>query len=117
MDKEGLLARLVVGDIFHAEGRGEASLICIIIAVSEDTIEARTIATQEYLRFDRRTGLSEHGPIDSVTPLPVDVHNIMLGLDRKFRLEHRLDKLQLTDDEKKALLFVAKFYPKNQIEF
>jgi hypothetical protein len=45
--------------------------------------------------------------IDSIAPLPVDIHNVMLGLDRKMRL--RFEKL--SREEKDALLFIADFYP------
>lgn len=49
--------------------------------------------------------------IDSIAPLPVDIHSVLLGLERKMRL--RFDKLNRA--EKDAPLFVADFYPANQL--
>jgi hypothetical protein len=54
--------------------------------------------------------------IDWVTPLPLEIHNVFLGLDRKMKLERRLDRVKLSAAEKKALLFVAEFYKSNPIE-
>ena len=42
--------------------------------------------------------------------LPVDIHNVILGIDRKYRLEEDEERLKLNDDEKNALLYVAKHY-------
>jgi hypothetical protein len=50
--------------------------------------------------------------IDSIAPLPVDIHNVLLGLDRKMRL--RFDKLNTA--EKEALKSVADFYPANPVD-
>jgi hypothetical protein len=48
--------------------------------------------------------------IYSTAPLPVDIHNAILGLDRKSRLEEDEERQKLNDDEKRALLYVAKHY-------
>ena len=83
------LNSLAVGDIFHAESPNAASLICLVLAVTETTIQARTMTHQIHLEFDRQTGVAEWGDdrvpcvVDSVAPLPADIHNVMLGLDRK----------------------------------
>jgi hypothetical protein len=66
--------------------------------------------------FDLNTGHTFDSPdvrctIDSVAPLPVDIHNVMLGLDRKMRL--RFEKLSRA--EKDALLFIADYYPANPL--
>jgi hypothetical protein len=73
-----------------------------------------------HLEFDRRTGVAiwegdVRCTIDSVAPLPLDVHQVMLAIDRKFRLESNLDRLKLSDAEKKALIFVDDYYPENGI--
>jgi len=119
MERERVLGNLTSGDIFHAEGPEFPSLICIVVSVSENQIEARTVTNQAVFHFDRRTGVSMRRTstctIDSVIPLPIDIHNALLGLDRKFRLEHRPDRHKLTDEEKEALIFVADFYPKNRL--
>ena len=73
--------------------------------------------------FDRTTGVEnvDNNPvvIDSVAPLPGDIRDILLGLDRKYReAEYRRaeapnwrlpeDEAKLTKDEIRALLFVGK---------
>lgn len=76
------------------------------------------MTTGYLLKVDRQTGEGEvEGAIattackiDSVSPLPVDIHNIMLGLDRKSRLERNEERTKLTEDEKRALLFLSSHY-------
>jgi hypothetical protein len=112
-----LISRLAVGDIFHADtssGDG-ASLICLVMSVSETIISARTVTSQYHLEFDRRTGIGKWGGdsvcrINSVTPLPLEHHNTMLGLDRKMRLERDPERFKLCEAEKKALIYAAKHY-------
>jgi len=85
------------------------------------TIYARTMTTQYLLKFDRRSGKGELKEevttipctIDSIAPLPVDIHNVMLGIDRKFRLEWKDERIRLNDDEKRALLFLDAHYEAN----
>jgi hypothetical protein len=36
---------------------------------------------------------------------------VILGLDRKMRLERDIMKHKLSEDEKRALIFIASFYP------
>jgi hypothetical protein len=134
-DHEALFRRLVVGDIFHAsflpEGHSGPSLICLVTSVTETSIQARTVTTQFRFQFSLKTGETESVDerafvargdenvvcaIDSIAPLPVDIHNVMLGIDRKFRLERyerNPERIKLNDAEKKALIFVGTYYPEN----
>jgi hypothetical protein len=121
-DRETQLAKLDIGDIFHAESPSGASLICLVLSVGQTTIQARRVTTQESLKFDRRTGVTvaddEGVPcvIDSVTPLPAEIHDIFLELDRKYqkyRPDRDPERFKLTDAEKKALLFVGQHYASN----
>jgi len=133
-DRQTALAAIAVGDIFHAEASNGASLICLTMSVSEKTIQARNVATQIIYDFDRTTGHADwyvsgtcyDCMIDSAAPLPSDIHQIMLGLDRKHRdLEYRQaedprwtplpEQLHFTKDEIRGLLFVDNFYEKNPI--
>ena len=119
-DRERLIGRLVPGDVFHANSPNGASLICLAMSVTDSIIEARTVTTQMHLEFVRRTGIAiwetdVKCTIDSVAPLPVDVHQVILGIDRKFRLERNLERLKLSDAEKKALIFIDSHYSKNNI--
>jgi len=57
VDRETALMKLAVGNIFHGEAQNGASLICLVTAVSETAIYARTVTTQLCLEFDRQSGL------------------------------------------------------------
>jgi len=116
-----LLQRLVVGDIFHATTKNGASLICLVTRLRKNQIEARTVTTQNLVRIERNTGVGKLGAgrvpcsVDSVAPLPIAIHNEMLGIDRKFRLAQDESALKLTSSEKKALLFIDSFYSEKRI--
>jgi hypothetical protein len=122
-DRQAALRAISVGDIFHAEAPNGASLICLALSITETTIRGKTVTTQFYYDFDRTTGIAESGDeripcrIDSVAPLPLDIHETMMSLDRKFSQEDNGDPTQfwLTDRERRGLLFVADFYPANPI--
>ena len=117
-DRKDQLARLVVGDIFHAHPSSPegASLICLVVSVTETTNRATTVTTQMQTEFDRQTGEGVWGDdrvpctIDSTAPLPVEVHNVMLGLDRKNRLERLPERVKPNDAEIQALLFLDAHY-------
>ena len=118
-DRTAVLRRLVVGDIIHAEYPSKASLICLIEEVTDDRIKTRRVTTQDHVEFDRNTGaiLDDEVPcvIDSVAPLPVEIHNIILGIDRKMRLERDPEKFKLTKEEIQAIHFVNSHYPSNPL--
>lgn len=132
------LRSLAAGDIFHAhftqwpQSKGP-SLICLVTSVTEDEIVARTVSTQVCFTFDRNTGRSRSweppiyvsktgetlvAVIDSIAPLPFNVHNALISLDRHFRLgqfSSKPDKSHLTAEHKEALLFVATHFPENPL--
>jgi len=120
-DRVDRLSGLAKGDIFHAASPNGASLICLVLAITKSTIEARTVTTQCHFVFDRRTGIAEWGAdrvpctIDSVAPLPPDIHRVMLEIDLKFRPGKGLDDYKLTATEKHALLFVDGHYASNRL--
>jgi hypothetical protein len=133
-DRKAALAAIAVGDIFHAEASNGASLLCLTMSVTDKTIQARNVATQIIYDFDRATGHADwyvYGTrydctIESVAPLPSDIHEILLGLDRKYReAEYRRaadpewemppEQARLSEEEKRGLLFVSHFYPDNSI--
>jgi hypothetical protein len=110
-----MLDRLLVGDIFHATAEDGPSLICLVEAVTDRLITARTVTHQLRLDFDRASGTAHWGPsvvctIDSVQPLPPTIFGIVLGMDRKYRLANCEGDARLEDDEKEALLFLDTFY-------
>ena len=120
LDWKSILGRLVVGDIFHATCPSKASFICLVEAVADDRIVSRRITTQEHVEFELHTGLTLPSDdevrciIDSIAPLPIGIHNVMLGLERKMRLG-RGEKVRLNDEEKDALQFVDDFYSANPV--
>lgn len=134
LDRITLLSKIAVGDMFHANASNGASLLCLAMAVTATTIQARNVATQIIYDFDRRTGLAEWFvfgkryicTIDSVATLPQDIHEIMLSLDQKYREGEYRDaedperELQpgeaaLTKEQIRGLLFVSEFYPANPL--
>ena len=121
-DREAALNNLAVGDIFHAESPNTPSMICLVMAVTETRIQARTVTHQLHMEFDRQTGVAKWGDervlgavVNSVAPLPVDIHNVMLGLDRKMRLEQDPERIKLNDAEKRALVYVGSHYSSNRV--
>lgn len=125
-DRETALRQVAVGDIFHASARNDGpSYPCLALQIREDRIFARRMTTQSVHWFDRATGVEvddDRIVIDSVTPLPADIHKIMLGIDRKFReAEYRRaeepdwrppeDYFHLSDDQHRAFSFIDDFYP------
>lgn len=116
--REKALRDIKMGDMFHAEGDHGGSLICLATSITESTIYARTVTHQLEFKFDRRTGVGKEdlylieGTIDSVAPVPADIYEALVGLDRRYRAR---DNPRLTEAEKRALLFVAKFYPAHPI--
>jgi hypothetical protein len=120
IDRKTLLSSLTIGDVFHAVSPRGADLICLTVSVTETTIRARRVTTQEYFEFDRQTGVEKCDDqtvckIDSVAPLPLAVLNILLGMDRKFRLERDLERHKLTDAEIKAVMYTGPHYASNPL--
>ncbi|HUA55674.1 MAG TPA: hypothetical protein VMB81_26045 [Candidatus Sulfotelmatobacter sp.] len=120
-DRQTLLQRLEVGDIFHAGTAEDHSLICLVMVVTDSSIEVRTVTNNVRLTFDRRTGVAHWGEtaarcvIDSVAPLSREMHAVMLGLDRKMRLEQDPERFKLDEAEKRALIFVDSYYRDNPV--
>lgn len=119
-DRESSLRNIKVGDFFHAKCPNGASMICLTTAVDETTLYARRITTQTDHAFDRTTGV-ERDPdgilckVDSVAPLPPEIHNVFLGLDHRYRTSTDPERSKLTDAEKRAIMYIASYYPANPI--
>lgn len=126
-DRETALRRLAAGDIFHGRSPNGASLVCLVTSVTESTIGARRITTQDELAFDRQTGVEigdVRSRIDCVAPFPPDIRDIFLALDRKYRalremdrsgIEPDADQIRLTVEEKRALFFIDEHVASNPI--
>jgi hypothetical protein len=113
MDRRTALMALVEGSVFHATTSNGASCICLVTLIANGQISARRITPQEQLVFDRESGLAEIGDdsvvctIDSIAPLPTDIHEVLLQLDRRYGVG---DDLRLRREEIDALLFVDPFW-------
>ena len=122
-NREATLRKIAVGDIFHATAPNGASLICLALTVTETTIHAKAVTSDFQFEFDRATGAVEwkfHGHkipciIDSVAPLPADIHQVMLGLDRKSADPSPEKDSGLNDAECRGLVFAARYYPANPL--
>jgi hypothetical protein len=124
-DREAALRQIADGDIFHASGTNGSSFPCLALHVRDHAIFARRVTTQSVHWFDRARGYDHDNPkivIDSVAPLPDDIREIMLSIDRLFReAEYRRaeepdwepaeDHFHQSKDQIRALLFIADFYP------
>ena len=128
LDRKTLIGNLDVGDIFHAEYPNGASCVCRVLSVNDAAIHAKRMTTQENFEFDRHTGIERvndgqaQAVINSVTPLPPEIHNVFLALERKYgQIQPRdwdgpdLERFKLTEAEKKALLFVGPYYSSNRL--
>ena len=118
--RKTLLSRLDVGDVVHAHWpHNEASLICLVTAVSDVVLKTRVVTTQLPIEFSRETGIEtiEDRPavIDSVNPLPADIYAIILEIDRKNRLEDRPDHFKLTATEKRVFAYIDPHYAENPL--
>jgi hypothetical protein len=133
-DREIALQSLSVGDIFNAEHKGGPRRPCVVVEVTAAAIIARSITTQNVFAFDRRTGIAVHElfgstyhwAINSVAALPPDIHEVMVEIDRKGMARARRrandptyktppEELALTEDEIRAMLFIADFHRANPI--
>jgi hypothetical protein len=52
---------------------------------------------------------------DEQVKLTGSTHNIMLGLDRKMRLQRDPEKFKLNKEEIQAIHFVNEYYPSNPL--
>ena len=114
-DLRSKLRLLVAGDVIRGHDLGGAILICLVEAVWADRVETRRVSTQDHVTFAIETGQEVDNPesrLDSLEPLSVEMHNVLLGLDRKMRL----GKLPLSEAEKAALQFVADIYSAHPVE-
>ena len=124
------LHKVEVGDIIHAHGVScMPSMTCLVIKISEGFIHVRDIPKQLCVSFDINTGKGffegDECVIDSIAPLPIDIHHVLIHLDRKYRLSNRdpdlpldmnSDELHLTEAEKSAFSFIHDYYPSNNLK-
>ena len=109
------LARLDVGDIVAARVEGGNSLPFLVIAADAGSIKTRCMTSQFPLVFERTNGVAVEMDgvatrawrISSMQPLPLDIHSLMLSLDRRMRLGSNGTTNPLDEGDKRALLFIG----------
>jgi hypothetical protein len=114
-DREALIAKLSVGDMFHASFSNKAARICIVTSMSDTALIARAVTTQEIFSFNRIFGTAESMEgavctIDSVYPLSREIRDVLLELDRRYGGEPGLDGGPLSGTERDALLDAGALY-------
>jgi len=119
-DHEALISKLSVGDMFHASFSNEAIRICIVTSVNNATLVARAVTTQEVFSFDRILGkaASIEGAvctIDSVHPLPREIRDVLLEIDRRYGGKPGPDGLPLSSIERRALLDAMALFSSNPL--
>lgn len=109
------LDKLRVGDLFHARYPKGPTVIALVLEAAPTRIKGRDITRQEILVIDRKTGVSIPADGDPCTvysteQLPPDLHEAILGLDRKYGSGRELtdEECKLTMVERKALIFVER---------
>jgi hypothetical protein len=105
IDRESALQRVAVGDIIHARASNRASLVCLVTALDDGTIYARRIHTQDDVQFDRHTGFEsgkDHTKIDCVAPLPPEIYDVFLEMDRRYQAAHARIAQGIEVDPKEA---------------
>lgn len=111
-----ILSKLVPGDFIHGRCPDGPTLICLVESIDFHRIQTRSITTQRRYTFDVDTGLTNDDgvlcTIDSIAPLPLDVHHVLLGLDRRMRL----GELPPNRAEIEALIFINHFYPAHPLQ-
>jgi hypothetical protein len=119
-DREELISKLAVGDIFHASFSNEAVRMCIVTSVNSDAVMARAVTTQEIFSFDRVFGRAQSiegaiCTIDSVYPLPREIRDVLLEIDRRYGGEPGPDGLPLSIIERRALLDAMELFSSNPL--
>ena len=114
------LKKLVIGDIFNAKSVNAPYILCLVTCIEDKIIYARRITDQENFEFDIDTGKeinSENNicEISSIAPLPMEIYNSLISLERKMRLTEHENKFKLDEFEKKALLYIQDFYDENRL--
>jgi hypothetical protein len=120
------LTRVAAGDIIHATSFGPFSKICLVVSVGGGFIRTRSIAQQLAIDFDIETGVGAWRDalfgdtpiecrIDSIEPLPLEVHNVLLGSDRKHRLSGDRKSWRHSEAEHQAWSFAEDFFKTHKL--
>lgn len=117
------LAHLDTGDIFAARVEGGKSLPFLVVAAEVDSIKTRCMTSQFPLVFQRndgvavetRDGRTRVWRISCMQPLPLEIHNLMLSVDRRMRLGSNGTTNPLDEGDIRALVFIHDFWDEHPI--
>jgi hypothetical protein len=109
------LRALDTGDIFGATRERGNTLPFLVTSATETTVRARCMTSQFYVEFERHTGEGAHEYEEGVAvfrivtlqPLPVEMHALMLAVDRRMRLGSNGTTNPLDEGDKQVLLFLG----------
>ena len=120
LDRATALSRLEIGDIICARSPKAPLIICLVTGITVESIVTRRITDGESYVFERGTGLEKTDTVTveivSVEPLPADIHDILLRIDRRNRLQADRTHFRLDEHEKRAFLMINEHYYGHQLD-
>lgn len=117
----------MAGDIIHATRFGPSSIICVVESVAGGFIRTRSIAQQHAIDFDIETGVGAwrdelfgdepiECQIDSIEPLPREIHDALIEQDRRHRLISDPERWRAGGEEEwKAWPSAQEFFKRNPL--
>jgi hypothetical protein len=119
-NRNALISKLSLGDMFHASFPNGATRICIVTSVNNMTLAARAITTQENFEFDRTFGRAKSledavCTIDSVYRLSTETRDVLLEIDRRYGGEPGPDGLPLSSIERRELIDAGATFSSNPL--
>ena len=104
-----------VGDVIFGLGAGGQEKLLLVYKIDPNGFSARHVTTQVNFRFDRngRTRIYANGgyvTIVSIAPLPADMHDVAVELDRKFAARPEYPDSILSKAEIQLLLSFPKVF-------
>ena len=118
------LAALDVGDIVGARLMDRRDCLpFLIVAADGKTMRTRCMTSQFPLIFERHDGMATENNdgqmrewrISCIQPLPLEMHNLMLSVDRRIRLGSDGTTNRLDEGDKRVLVFIADFWDRYPI--
>ena len=118
--RDQALNAISVGDIVFGLGAGGQEKLLLVYKTDRDGFSARHLTTQMTFKFGRdgKTGVRADGgyiQIASTAKLPPDMHDVALGLDRKWAARPEYPDTILSKAEIRLLLSYAAFFKANPL--
>jgi hypothetical protein len=110
-----------VNEILYIDWVNGIDIPCMVTRNDKDVIHIRTVTTPQSLVIDRDTGdvtapnRKLVNKVICVHPVPRDIRDILLELDAKYQSHVEGRSLQLTSEQKRALLFGKEFVTQHPV--